>query len=60
MKQISVGQMPVKNIHKELENKEQTIKCRDEIIEILKRENAELAKENQMLINKVLELEYKK
>lgn len=43
-----------------LNQKEETIKCREEIIEILKRENAELAKENQMLINKVLELEYKK
>lgn len=54
MTDISINQ-----IYEELDKKEATIKCRDEIIEILKRENAELAKENQMLINKVLELEYK-
>ena len=52
--------IPMNQVYKELDKKEQTIRCRDEIIEILKRENAELAKENQMLINKVLELEYKK
>ena len=52
--------IPMNQIYKELDKKEATIKWRDEIIEILKRENAELAKENQMLINKVLELEYKK
>lgn len=52
--------IPTNQMYKELDKKEATIKCRDEIIEILKRENAELAKENQMLVNKVLELEYKK
>lgn len=52
--------IPTNQLYKELDRKESAIKCRDEIIEILKRENAELAKENQMLINKVLELEYKK
>jgi len=50
----------INRIYKELEIAQTAVECRNEMVEILKTENVKLAEENQMLMNKVLELEYKK
>ena len=47
-------------VHKLLGNQEEMIRTRDEIIEIIRRENIGLVEENKMLMNKVLELQQEK
>ena len=51
--------LEVKKLHKLLENQELMIRTRDEIIEIIKRENLGLVEENKMLMNKIMELQQK-
>ena len=47
-------------VQKLLGNQEEMIRTRDEIIEIIRRENIGLVEENKMLMNKVLELQQEK
>ena len=49
-----------KKINKFYESYTEMLQTRDEIIEIIKRENAELVEENKRLLSKVLELEEKR
>jgi len=55
-----VERIDFEKVQKLLGNQEEMIRTRDEIIEIIRRENIGLVEENKMLMNKVLELQQEK
>ena len=57
MREVAIRQIPINQVNREMAKKEDTIKGLNEIIEILRKENATLSEGYNELTEKVVRLE---